>query len=67
MNRPELSAGNVVDHDVPMINELLMEWCRERKLDSDCSEARSTVRELHELFDIGVRDRETLSEAIASK
>lgn len=67
MKLPESNAGHLADHDIPMIKELLMEWCSERKLDPESSEAQDTVRELHDLFDIGVRNRELLSEAIASK
>ena len=53
--------------DTAMLHELLVEWCSERGCDPQGIEGQSTARELVDLFDIGVRSRAELREAIASK
>jgi hypothetical protein len=53
--------------DMEMLHELLVEWCSDRQIDPQSAEGQSTAKELIDLFDIGVRGKAELREAIASK
>jgi hypothetical protein len=53
--------------ELEMLHETLLEWCGERNLHPQSEQGRDTAKELVELFDIGIRDRNELREAIVSK
>lgn len=53
--------------EISMVHGLVKDYCRERAVELDCSEAREAAKELLGWFQLGVTDRNRLRELLNSR